>query len=84
VRAYHVLPAQRVIISHIPVHPGQLHRWRANIHGHLHSNVVMRDVEFDSDVSPFLESVPDKRYRCVSVEHTEFKPILLDEVLESL
>lgn len=58
------------IMSHIPIHPSSLGRWGVNIHGHLHSNVVM-----DGDV-------PDTRYECVSVEHTDFKPILLDVVLE--
>lgn len=38
IRAYHVLKGANVILSHIPVHPGQLQRWRANIHGHLHAN----------------------------------------------
>lgn len=58
------------IMSHIPLHPDSLARWKVNIHGHLHGNVVMRD------------GVPDTRYECVSVEHTEFRPILLDKVLE--
>lgn len=26
------------IMTHIPIHPGQFRRYRANIHGHLHSN----------------------------------------------
>jgi calcineurin-like phosphoesterase family protein len=79
IRAYHVLPAHRVIMSHIPVHESQLDRWRANIHGHLHSGVVMRD--------PFNNGVdfrPDRRYTCVSVEHTDFKPVLLDKVLNDI
>jgi calcineurin-like phosphoesterase family protein len=28
------------ILSHIPVHPNQLTRFRLNIHGHMHSNKV--------------------------------------------
>jgi len=28
------------ILTHIPVHPLQFHRFRANIHGHLHSNTI--------------------------------------------
>jgi calcineurin-like phosphoesterase family protein len=54
------------IMSHIPIHPGSMGRWDINIHGHLHSNSVQED----------------KRYVCVSVEHTDFKPILLDTVLK--
>lgn len=36
VRAYHVL--DRLLLSHIPIHEASLSRWKANIHGHLHSN----------------------------------------------
>lgn len=35
VRACHVL--DRFLLSHIPIHPNSLERWKANIHGHLHS-----------------------------------------------
>lgn len=38
IRAYHLM--DKMILSHIPVHPGQLQRFRGNIHGHLHSNVL--------------------------------------------
>ena len=31
--------------------------------------------------STIMESVPDPRYQCVSVEQTNFRPMLLDEVL---
>lgn len=38
VRAYHVLDG--MMLSHIPIHPGSLSRWKSNIHGHLHNNVL--------------------------------------------
>lgn len=38
VRAYHVL--DKYILSHVPIHPESLSRWKANIHGHLHANVL--------------------------------------------
>jgi calcineurin-like phosphoesterase family protein len=38
VRATHALDG--IVLSHIPVHPMSLDRWRGNVHGHLHSNVV--------------------------------------------
>lgn len=59
------------ILSHIPIHPSSLSRWSVNIHGHLHSNVVLRDNE-----------TPDTRYECVSVEHTDFRPVDLDGILK--
>lgn len=36
VRAYHQL--DKFILSHIPIHPLSLSRWKANVHGHLHAN----------------------------------------------
>jgi calcineurin-like phosphoesterase family protein len=68
IRAYHVL--SNMILSHVPVHESQLERFGVNIHGHLHANRVL-----DSSGSI------DNRYQCVCVEHTNFRPILLDEVI---
>ena len=62
------------IMSHIPIHPGSLSRWAINIHGHLHANEVLDD-------DRKMEPKPDPRYVCVSVEHTDYRPILLDTVL---
>lgn len=38
VRATHVL--DKFVLSHVPVHPMCLDRWKANIHGHLHEHVI--------------------------------------------
>jgi len=27
-------------MSHIPIHPQNMERWKLNIHGHMHSNVI--------------------------------------------
>lgn len=62
----------KVILTHVPVHPGCLTRWRGNIHGHTHAENVM------------LNGHPDPRYLCVSVEQTNYEPILLEEALASL
>lgn len=67
IRAY--VPKKGFVLSHIPIHPGSLGRWGINIHGHLHSNVVMDG------------NAPDKRYVCASVEHTDYKPVLLSKIL---
>lgn len=40
IRAYVVQPRTRIIMSHIPLHPENLERWKLNIHGHLHSNRI--------------------------------------------
>lgn len=36
IRGSHTL--DKFILTHIPIHPESLARWKANIHGHLHSN----------------------------------------------
>lgn len=59
------------ILSHIPIHPSSVGRWSVNIHGHLHNNVVRDDGGVNAD----------RRYVCVSVEHTDYKPVLLSKVL---
>ena len=68
------------IMSHIPIHPGSLGRWNLNIHGHLHSNEVLM-----GDNDPFYRGgppQPDPRYFCACVERTNFRPILLDDILK--
>lgn len=68
-----------VLLTHIPVHPCQFPRFRGNVHGHMHAHVVGRP-------SPFFynRQEPDPRYRCVSLEQTDYRPVLLSEVLETL
>lgn len=73
IRAYVV--KKDLIMSHIPIHPESLSRWVVNIHGHLHSNCVKTDWFGNSPIE-------DKRYSCVSVEHTEYKPVLLDTIIK--
>jgi calcineurin-like phosphoesterase family protein len=74
-----------MIMTHIPIHPSNIGRWGTNVHGHLHGTEVMQEVENYSELSTFgggvfTEEKPDPRYLCVSVEHTDFRPIPLDEV----
>ena len=64
------------IMSHIPIHPGSLSRWELNIHGHTHANAVK-----DMFGRHQLQS-EDKRYYCACVERTNFRPILLDDILK--
>lgn len=66
IRAYQIL--DNIICSHIPVHPSQLHRWKGNVHGHLHSHHVTNGEEVD------------KRYMCVSVEHINYTPIDFEQI----
>jgi len=67
IRAYHVLNG--MILSHIPIHKSSVSRFGCNIHGHLHSGRVLTE---SGDI--------DKDYFCVSVEHIDYTPILLEDV----
>ncbi len=62
VRAYHQLNG--FILSHIPIHPESLGRWKGNIHGHLHSN------NYDSAFY-FNVCVEQLRYTPISLEELE-------------
>lgn len=77
IRAYVV--KKNFILSHIPIHPGSMGRWAINIHGHLHYNRV--EAIGRSPCTGHGEAY-DPRYVCVSVEHTDYKPILLDTILK--
>ena len=70
IRGYHVM--NKMILSHVPVHPESQGRFTANIHGHLHQRRVMKGGSID----PF--------YFNVSVEQIDFRPILFEEVLERI
>ena len=77
IRAYAVL--DNILCSHIPVHPDSKGRFRANVHGHLHSNIVCKP-----DVYRGGKPVRDPWYVCVSVEHTNFRPISFEDVKKQL
>ena len=74
-RAYHVV--EGMIFSHIPLHPESLGRFGVNIHGHTHANRVMKP---GPAAGEFVTQVVDPRYHCVCVEHTDFAPILFEDV----
>ena len=79
VRGYHVM--NNMILSHIPIHPDGLYRFRANIHGHTHQRRVMREVY---DPMYDTRSEIDPRYFNVSVECIDFKPILFEDVVKRI
>ena len=66
------------VLTHVPVHPSCLERWKINVHGHLHCNVVMQEVVRDG----VLYTEPDPRYVNVSVEQINYTPLLLTEALK--
>lgn len=64
-------------LTHVPIHPDSLSRWKGNLHGHLHANRVMRTVN-DIRCAMEYEEI-DPRYLCLSVEHINFTPISLED-----
>jgi calcineurin-like phosphoesterase family protein len=67
VRGSHML--DRLALSHIPIHPTSLSRWRGNIHGHLHNYHVR-----------LPSGLFDPKYFCVSVERINYTPIPFEKV----
>lgn len=83
VRGYDV--KNGMILSHVPVHTDSLARFGCNVHGHLHANRVMRPRGVDATTGEILYSNQiDPRYHCVSVEHTDYGPISLEEVYDRI
>ena len=75
-RAYHVMNG--MILSHIPIHSESLGRFGVNIHGHTHSNRVMRPkkVGMLSGTVTYGDEI-DTRYHCVCVEQTDLDQFYL-------
>jgi calcineurin-like phosphoesterase family protein len=83
IRAYHVMNG--MILSHIPLHEASLGRFGVNIHGHLHSNRVMKARGVHADTGEVIYSnYIDPRYHCVCVEQTDFRPILFEDVIKRI
>lgn len=71
IRSFHVLNG--CLLTHAPIHPMSLERFGCNIHGHTHINFVNRPSEIGG-----VERDPS--YLNVCVEHTDYRPLPLDEV----
>lgn len=80
IRAYVVKPKHGLIMSHIPVHPQSMDRWKLNVHGHLHEYTVQHAVGHAMGSQDY----PDSRYRCVSLEQTGYRPVDLMEIINGI
>lgn len=58
-----------IIFTHVPIHQSQLERFKANVHGHTHSNHVKLD-----------SGHRDPRYLNVCVEQVNYTPVPLEEI----
>lgn len=73
-KVHGTLDMSGAVLTHVPVHEQQLEfRWKVNIHGHLHQNLVLDKW-----------GKPDYRYINVSVEQCDFTPISEDEIMDIL
>ena len=64
---------ENYIMTHIPVSSGSKGRFKTNIHGHTHNNIITMDNN---------GKIPDPWYRNVCVERTGFKLINFSEIKE--
>ena len=72
VRGSHQLDG--MLLTHIPVHPSCLYRWKVNVHGHLHANRVLHE---DGSV--------DDRYYSVCMEQLDnYTPISLEDLKKNV
>ncbi len=69
IRAYKVFSKEGFICSHIPLHPECLERFKVNVHGHLHTNIV--------------KDQPQK-YINVCVEQINYTPIHYDDIIKRI
>jgi calcineurin-like phosphoesterase family protein len=82
-RAYHVMNG--LILSHVPIHEASLGRFGCNIHGHLHANRVMKAKGVNATTGEISYSDEiDPRYWCACVEHTDYTPILFEDVIKRI
>jgi calcineurin-like phosphoesterase family protein len=67
------------------MHEESLARFGTNIHGHLHYNRVkkMRGYDVKTMTALYSDEI-DPRYHCVCVEHTEYRPILFEDVIKRI
>lgn len=62
----------RIIFSHMPIHPGSMAKFIANVHGHLHNKEsFLPVVKEDGKIQPYVN---------ISVERTDYRPISLEEI----
>ena len=73
IMAYRVI--DNILFSHIPVHPGSMGRFRANVHGHTHSQPSYPPTKSGEMVQPYLN---------ISVEQTDYKPVSLGWIIKRI
>ena len=75
-----VEPKDKIICSHIPLHPDSIKEGWLNIHGHLHFGRVSKHIKAYTQEGAWNSSLVDKRYVNVAVEMTNYTPLTLEQV----
>lgn len=70
-----IMPYKGYILSHAPLHPSEIGKYRANIHGHIHKGLILTH----PSVATYLGEV-DNKYVNVCAENIKYKPKTLDEI----
>lgn len=66
---YGVIKKHDIVMSHVPLHPYMLDRWKLNVHGHTHADKVLGETGSE-----------DLRYFNVSMENLDCRPISIGEI----
>lgn len=62
-----------MFLSHVPIHPESLSRWKLNVHGHLHEKRVL------------LNGIIDTRYYSVCMENlVDYTPVSLEQLKSTI
>ena len=72
------------VCSHIPLRPDTMRDGEYNVHGHIHHNLVGQwrpEFLVSGDNIGATVFAPDPYYINVCVEHTDYKPVELDEII---
>ena len=68
------------ILTHCPIHPYELSRFSANIHGHTHDKHIMTNSWDFNSTTRTLDHVQDTRYINVCCEQIGYTPKTLKEL----
>jgi len=78
VRGSHQFAA--MLLTHIPVHPQSLSRWKVNVHGHTHAKKVQISTWEDTGIGMYEFDSPDPSYYCVCMEQHNYTPVSIDTI----
>lgn len=73
----------KIILSHIPIHPSSLGIGLANVHGHIHNN-QSNDFPPVTRIDKKTQKIHYSPYINVSVEVIDYHPISLEQVKERI